>query len=71
MAIYQLINYLIDVLDEADENIIQNVIFLIKMNLGPEHPLYSELPFYWYVNGPQCDLITEFFKNPTKKDYIF
>lgn len=69
MPIYELISYLSDLLSDVDENIIQSLIFLIKMELGPDHPLYDELPYYWYVNGSQCDLITEFFKNPTKKDY--
>lgn len=36
---------------------IQKTIFKIKMELGKNHPLYENLPFYWYNHGPFSNIV--------------
>lgn len=40
---------------------IQKTVFKIKKELGDAHPLYENLPFYWYEHGPFSNLVAEQF----------
>ena len=35
-----------------NELVLQKVIYKVKMDLGEDHPLYDDLPYYWYCYGP-------------------
>ena len=41
---------------------IQKTIFKIKMELGPDHPLFDYLPFYWYEHGPFSKVVSKQFR---------
>lgn len=45
----------------VDEFRMQKLIFKIKMELGKKHELYPQLPFYWYLKGPYCDVVSQIF----------
>ena len=52
----EIAKYIIDLFSKNDmpinELVLQKVAYKIKMNLGQDHPLYEELPYYWYCYGP-------------------
>ena len=49
---------------------LQKTVFKIKMELGEDHPLYEELPFYWYYHGPFSNIVgNEFLK--IKENYCY
>ncbi|MBQ9024964.1 MAG: hypothetical protein IJ104_01080, partial [Methanobrevibacter sp.] len=37
----------------------QKVIFKLKMDLGKNHELYDELPYYWYFHGPFSETVND------------
>ena len=44
-----------------NELILQKVAYKIKMDLGSDHPLYDDLPYYWYCCGPFSETLRESF----------
>ena len=46
---------------QINESVLQNLVFKIKMNLGSNHPLYDNLPYYWYCSGPVSETLKESF----------
>ena len=48
------------------ELVLQKVIFQIKMDLGKGHPLYENLPYYWYYYGPFSETLRNSF-NASKR----
>jgi len=46
---------------------IQKTVFKIKKQLGENHPLYEDLPFYWYEHGPFSNVVADQF-NKLKHD---
>ena len=51
----EIAKYIIDLFSKnnmpINELVLQKVAYKIKMNLGQDHPLYEELPYYWYCYG--------------------
>ena len=41
---------------------IQKTVFKIKKELGKNHQLYENLPFYWYEHGPFSNVVADQFK---------
>ena len=37
----------------------QKFIFKIKMDLGKNHELYDDLPYYWYFHGPFSEVLND------------
>lgn len=40
---------------------IQKTVFKIKKELGQDHPMYENLPFYWYEHGPFSNVVAKQF----------
>ena len=49
-----------------NELVLQKVIYKVKMDLGEDHPLYDDLPYYWYCYGPFSETL-RFSFNESKK----
>ena len=45
------------------ETQMQKLIFKIKMELGENHELYEELPYYWYIHGPFSEVVRDSFND--------
>lgn len=45
----------------VSKTFVMDLIFKIKYELGESHPLYSQLPFYWYSHGPFSSLVEDSF----------
>lgn len=62
-----LIKFLFFELKENNEPIsetqMQKLIFKIKMELGDDHELFDELPYYWYIHGPFSDVVRDSFND--------
>ena len=60
-----LINYVINLFNQnkmpINELLLQNVIYKIKMDLGENHPLWDNLPYYWYCYGPFSETVRQSF----------
>ena len=58
-----LVEYLLFRLKEKNMPIskykMQKFIFKIKMDLGKNHELYDDLPYYWYFNGPFSEILND------------
>ena len=44
-----------------NELALQKVAYKVKMDLGRNHPLYDDLPYYWYCYGPFSETVRESF----------
>ena len=62
-----LVKFLFFELKENNEPIsetqMQKLIFKIKMELGENHELYEELPYYWYIQGPFSEVVRDSFND--------
>ena len=62
-----LVKFLFFELKENNESIsetqMQKLIFKIKMELGENHELYEELPYYWYIHGPFSEVVRDSFND--------
>lgn len=62
---YDLLKFLLCQLKEKNIAIshskMQKTVFKIKMELGCNHPLYSQLPFYWAKEGPFSSIVAQVF----------
>ena len=62
-----LVKFLFYELKERNEPIsetqMQKLIFKIKMELGENHELYGQLPYYWYIHGPFSEVVRDSFKD--------
>jgi len=58
-----LVEYLLFRLKEKNMPIskykMQKFIFKIKMDLGKNHELYDDLPYYWYFHGPFSEILND------------
>lgn len=54
----------------VNEHHVQLLVYKIKMELGKDHELFSKLPFYWGVDGPYCDLVSESLKDLNSKGML-
>ena len=43
----------------------QKFIYKIKMELGKNHEIFNDLPYYWYFHGPYSEPVTNSFQNIT------
>lgn len=49
-----------------NELVLQKVVYQIKMDLGKNHPIYNDLPYYWYCYGPFSETLRNSFNNVKK-----
>ncbi|WP_298525480.1 hypothetical protein [uncultured Methanobrevibacter sp.] len=47
---------------------LQKMIFKIKKELGCDHPLYKQLPFYWAEEGPFSSVVAQIFSRLKKNN---
>ncbi|MDR3223139.1 MAG: hypothetical protein LBT66_05345 [Methanobrevibacter sp.] len=61
----ELLSFLFSKLNEKKMNLskfrVQKAIFQIKMDLGENHPLFNNLPYYWYCFGPFSNFVADSF----------
>ena len=65
-TVNSLLKFLLCELKEKNMSIshfrIQKAVFKIKMELGENHPLYDQLPFYWFEHGPFSNVVSKQFR---------